>query len=322
MIELGESVDLRFTDESVMQRMLHRNSFLVGLLSVGSALSGQNAPVILPTDDPETGPPLQVVWPTEPGVRYELEETDNLLTEWTGADGYPLEAVGPVQQHLFTPQGDAHFFRIRTIDEQAPTIAERFPDQGDFAIRRFSSVAIGLTDLTGIDPATISLNLSSLGDFTIDSPELNFADGTLTLDFAGDSPLGAYGETVTVTLNVADTLGNAGSYDWTFTLENEPQVVGDLFVFGSPEAQRSGQRVGAIPTRVLAERAATGSIRMNSGSDPWTLDSVQADRIVLAYTGATAPVFAPDTYLANLTPASLDEVFYRKVTSSSDDPAN
>jgi formylglycine-generating enzyme required for sulfatase activity len=292
------------------------------LLLAAPALLLAEGIALLPEGNETTPETHQLVWPTDAGVRYELEETTDLATGWDTATGYPLEAVGPVQQQLFTPQPGAKFFRVTTIDEQAPAIIERFPINGGFAIPRFGKVAVELSDLTGIDPATISLTVGALGSYTTSSPELTYADGTLTFDLGGDTALGGYGETITVTLNVADTLGNAGSYNWAFELETEAQVVGDLFVFGSPEAQRSGQQIGAIPTRVLAQRAAGGPIRMSGGADPWEIDSVQADRIVLAYTGATAPVFAADTYLANLTPASLDEVFYRKVISSSDDSGN
>jgi hypothetical protein len=55
--------------------------------------------------------------------------------------------------------------------------------------------------------------------------------------------------------------------------------------------------------------------------DPWEIDTVGADRIVIAYTGATAPAFAADTNLANLTPVKLTNIFYRKILSVSDAPA-
>jgi hypothetical protein len=57
------------------------------------------------------------------------------------------------------------------------------------------------------------------------------------------------------------------------------------------------------------------------GPDPWEISSVLADRVVIAYTGATAPVFAANTFLANLTPVKLSDIFYRKILSVSDAPA-
>jgi len=286
------------------------------------SLIAQSAPLILPETDSGTPETHELLWETEPGVRYEVQTTNDLSDLFSPVEGYPLLAIGPAMQLPLDTSSGSGFYRIVAFDEQAPKITSRNPQNDDYAIRRFSLVTIQLEDVTDIDTTSMSLAVGSLGSFTLTNTELSFSGGTLTFDLGGDMALGGYGETVPVTLNVADTLGNADSYSWSFDLETEAQVVSDLFVFGSPEAQRSGQMVGAIATRVLAQQAAGGPVRMSAGADPWTIDSVQADRIVLAYTGATAPNFVANTYLANLTPATLDEVFYRKVTATSDDLGN
>jgi hypothetical protein len=113
----------------------------------------------------------------------------------------------------------------------------------------------------------------------------------------------------------ADKLGNRATNAWSFDLEVQPLVATNLFVFGSVQAQKSGQRIGNIPTAVL-------SAAMAAGAQPWTLASVAADRLVVAYTGSSAPAIAVGAYLSNLTPANTNEIFYRQVTSINDDALN
>lgn len=149
----------------------------------------------------------------------------------------------------------------------------------------------------------------------IGTPGLTYANDVLTFD-SGDVALGAYGVTIPITLIVADTLGHITSHSFSFTLEVLPKVVPNLYVFGSPTAQRSGQRIPATPTAALAKQA--GPIRASS-ADPWSIESVLPDRVIIAYTGVNAPLFAQNAYLTNLTPVKLSEIFYRKILSLSDE---
>ena len=118
----------------------------------------------------------------------------------------------------------------------------------------------------------------------------------------------------------ADIHGHATDLSWVFDLETDPVVETNLFVFGSPDAQRAGQEVGALATRFLADRVSGGPIRMG-GTDPWELDEVNESAIIIAYTGDTPPSFDVGDYLVNLTPATVDEIFYRRVTGTYDDAA-
>lgn len=272
---------------------------------------------------PEEAPtPFELVWNTKPGVRYRLWESPD-LDDWSVVDGYPVEAdaLGAVHEVPLTPP--ARFYKVEALDEQPPGITSRFPDDSDFGIRRFAGgvgneLEIQLSDVTGIDPESVALTLSGHGTFTNGGVGLALDDsGLLTLDLGGDTALGAYGATVNASLTVADPLGNSATYDWSFELEKEVILAEGLFTFGSPDAQRAGQRVQPIPTRMLAERLGGGGpIRANDSE--WTLESVAEDHLVIAYTGASAPVFTVDQYLTNMTPAKVNEIFYRKVTAVSD----
>jgi formylglycine-generating enzyme len=72
------------------------------------------------------------------------------------------------------------------------------------------------------------------------------------------------------------------------------------------------------PTAALAARG--GPVAMG-GADPWSIESVLADRVIIAYAGASSPQFVADTYVANLTPVRFTDIFYRKILSASDAPA-
>lgn len=285
-----------------------------------SALDDRLRAELFPTPE-DAATPFELVWNTKPGVRYRLWESPD-LADWTVVSGYPAEAdaLGAVQEVSLEPGGK--FFKVEALDEQAPEVVSRFPEDGDFGIRRYyaaEEIGIQLTDATGIDPASISLDLDGIGTFTAADSELALEDDLLTLDLGGDTAMGAFGATVAASLTVADPIGNSATYDWSFALETEVVLADGLFTFGSPDAQRAGQRVPPIPTRILAERAGGGGpVRMNDSE--WTLEEVNADSLVIDYTGASAPVFTIDQYLTNMTPAHLDEIFYRKVTSIADDP--
>jgi len=219
-------------------------------------------------------------------------------------------------------QASARFFKVVEFDEQPPAISQMAPADGAFAIPRFSDISLKFSDVSGVDTNSISMTVSDLGTFTVADVQLTYTNGLLTFDNGGDTALGYYGTNVQVSLVMADVNGYVATNDWSFDLELEPDVATNTFVFGSPEAQRMGQRIGNIPTRVLAEHAAGGPIRMAAGADPWELHEVYTNGIIISYTGASAPPIQDGAFLANLTPATVDEIFYRQITGTYDDAAN
>jgi hypothetical protein len=278
----------------------------------GLPLAAQtNRVTIFPDEDPLTPENLRLVWPATPGFRYEVKQSTNLQS-WSTAPGYPATANGPAQQMPFLSDGKARFYQVRELDDQPPAIVSQYPQDGGFAVPRSANLTLQLSDATGIDTTSIRLTVGSLGTFTLTNAQLTFAGGVLTFLNGGSTPMGGWGSNVTATLIAADTLGHAGTNIWSFTLETEPQVVTNLFVFGSPSAQKSGQRVGDIPTAKLA--ALLGPIPKASGP-PWTLESVEANRLVLSYTN-TAPGFATIPTSATSPPRA------RRTSSTARSPAS
>ena len=91
-----------------------------------------------------------------------------------------------------------------------------------------------------------------MSELTPGAPGLTIFGNTITYD-SGDAALGAWGATISATLVAADTLGHTLTHTWSFRLEPEPLVAANIFVFGSPTAQRAGQRVSG-PAAALAAR--------------------------------------------------------------------
>ncbi|MFP4259897.1 MAG: SUMF1/EgtB/PvdO family nonheme iron enzyme [Opitutales bacterium] len=98
------------------------------------------------------------------------------------------------------------------------------------------------------------------------------------------------------------------------------QVEGDLWVFGSPASILSGETLApGLPTAALTERF--GSVSgIPEGVAPWRLAGVRADRILIRYSEGEPPEIPERALVANLTPATKNDVFLRRVTGMSDNP--
>lgn len=290
------------------------------LLLTSFQVQGQEAPTMVLYPVATNTAQREVAWSTRPGIRYLLQETTNLVdSAWSTVQGFPTEAQALAQQHVIELDAPNHFFRVQALDEQPPEMLQRHPDHNDFGVGRFSPIRLTLADGSGIDANSISLTLGTNGTFSVSSPEVSWSNNLLTLDLGGDAALGGYGETQTVQLAVADGLGNATNLQWQFELEEKIVAATNLFVFGSPTAQRAGQRLSGVSATVAARF--NGPVRMAASAYPWTIDSVTSNTVVLAYTGTNAPSFEVGQKLANLAPAHKSEIFYRRVTSIADDAA-
>ena len=271
-------------------------------------------------DSDTNGRPNRIYWQTEPGVRYDLLMSDN-LDGWSRVNGYPLKAEGLAMGHSFD-LGPNGFFMIGSIDEKPPVVVSQWPVVDGFAVGRFADLGITLSDDSGMDPASVRLTVGTTGPLRQGAPGLAINGSTVTYN-PGDTALGAWGETVTATLVVADTLGNSLTHTWSFRVETQAIVAHNVIVFGSPEAQQAGQLLdGDSPTADLASRFPDPEPTGEPEPPAWSIASVEADRIMISYTAGQPPAMAADTLACNLTPSSVDQVFYRKIVSTSDDPSS
>jgi formylglycine-generating enzyme required for sulfatase activity len=266
-----------------------------------------------------TGSPNKLVWKAEPGIRYDLWQSAN-LADWSRVTGYPAVATGLAMEHAFTA-GPRGFFKMVPLDEQPPVVVDQFPGADGFAVSRFADLSVRLADATGIDPASVRLTVGATGPLAPGAPGLAFVGDTVTYD-PGPAPLGAWGATVTATLVAADTLGRPLTHTWSFRLEPEPQLAADVFVFGSPIAQRSGQRVSGPAAALAARYPAPEEPAPVPEPLPWHIESVLADRIVIAYEVGGVPAFTVGQLICNLVPTKASEIFYRRVLAITDDASD
>ena len=118
--------------------------FLLCLMAVLPLSAQTNInPVIFPDEDVLTPESLRLVWPSTPGLRYEVKQSTNLQT-WTTAPDFPAAAPGPAQQMPFATSGNARFFQVRQLDEQPPVIVSQYPTAGGFAVPRFSDPHVAI----------------------------------------------------------------------------------------------------------------------------------------------------------------------------------
>lgn len=294
---------------------------VLALLAVSTALAEGRIPCMLVPDAAETAQ-MHLLWQTEPGLRYTLDTSTNLLSEWTPVPGYPAVADGLSFSHTFT-LGAQGFFRFGVLDDQPPKIVSQYPPADDFAVGRFADLTFQLDDAAGIDPASIRLTVGEIGPLAPGAEGLVIMGNTVTYD-SGAVALGAWGSTVSATLVASDTLGHTLTNTWSFRLEPEPQTAAEVFVFGSPVAQCAGQQVRG-PASVLATRYPAVPAIMaapSASAAAWSIERVDSDLVVIAYAEGDAPTFAAGMLICNLTPVTENEIFYRRVLSSSNDTVN
>jgi len=169
---------------------------------ISLADSTNRSAVIFPDAEGTNSSAYRLVWPTDPGVRYQPQQSSDLLG-WTTLSGYPKLSPGLADQYLFNANSNRQFFRVLQIDEQPPVITARFPDNGGFAVPRRIKLMVNLADQSAIDTASLRITVGNLGDFTTRSPRIAFTNNALVFDSMA-SDLGVYGEKINVTLVAAD----------------------------------------------------------------------------------------------------------------------
>ena len=187
---------------------------------------------------------VQTLWNATPGRTYRLQATTNLAAPWLNALPGPgtLTASSNALSQSFTTTGLARFFRVLAVDMEGPEVYRTEPAAGGIAVSRSAVLRAWLRDDTGI--ATNSLTLTIANATTTNSPatltdaRLSFTNGLLTYTPTNTETLGAAGDTVTVRLSAADTVGNqTTNFAWSFQLELPPVASTDLVFIGGTVPQ-------------------------------------------------------------------------------------
>ena len=125
--------------------------------------------------------------------------------------------------------GQAKFFKLFQHDTDGPLVDNIWPCDGAFAIDPQDPITARITDATGVDLNSLSIQVGTNDAVLWPDSRLTFANNFLTYTPASES-WGPTGATVTATLSVADTLGNASTNTWSFRLVS-PLVLADTVVF-------------------------------------------------------------------------------------------
>ena len=113
---------------------------LAGFVVATAVLYASPIMEILQDEDPGSGELVtpQLIWSTDPGIRYELQDSMD-MESWSTVAGYPSEAAALAQQYELETGEDAEprrFFRVRQLDEQPPVVINRIPGANTFGARR------------------------------------------------------------------------------------------------------------------------------------------------------------------------------------------
>lgn len=292
---------------------MYTRHILLSLFTVFSYIYAQETiPTILQNQEEGS---KRFIWRTEPGVQYTLEESPD-LEDWSTVGGFPREAEGPADFYDFNIGTGKRFFRATLVDEQPPVIVNRLPVEDAIGVPRFSDVLVRLEDTHEIDESSIRLSIAGGDPIGLGNGSLTFEDNVIRYDTV-DTALAPAGETVNFTLNVSDELGNAATYTWEATIAVDPVLMVDedqIFVFGSPAAQRAGQQLSGAHRNL--SRALHGAVRLPANTQStFELTEIRSDSLILTLTGTASPVFNVNDIVCNNLPLTAQEIFYRRITS-------
>ena len=87
------------------------------VLTIGDLIGQERAPIIERDEDGQSTNDLRIIWPTIPGIRYDLQESTD-LENWNSVNGQPVKADGLSDRYRFTLSGSSKFFRVARLDDQ------------------------------------------------------------------------------------------------------------------------------------------------------------------------------------------------------------
>ncbi len=250
---------------------------------------------------------VQLSWNVIPGRTYLVQSTTNLSAPWQNALPAPstLTSTTNFISQIFPPDSFTRFFRVLLVDTVGPDIYRVEPGAGGIAVGRQAEIRAWLRDDTGIATNTITLTITNRPPVAFGDPRLHFANGVLTYTPGAGEFLGAAGDTVTVSLAAADTLGNqATNFTWAFQLEL-PVIPSANIVF------ISGGGAGASPARAAPNAAIQTPPKL-------TLLSTNGNAFTFSYTGVSSGL-TPGQFLVN---TNLATGYTRAVVSFIENTAN
>jgi sulfatase modifying factor 1 len=218
----------------------------------------------------------ELTWAADPGLFYEIYATTNLASgPWTLAVAEPLSSTNLIGQMQLLSADKSRFFQVRPLDTQGPAIIARYPGESAVGVGRAAHLTVMLSDPSGVDSNAFRLAVNGGAPLLWDSPGVSITANRFTYDPAlAATNWGGFAATVTVAFACADLKGNASSAEWSFALEVEPQVSGNLLHLSAPAPLKGTSSRLAMPTPV-------GVLFLGG----LTISEFLPDRIIFNYTG-------------------------------------
>lgn len=249
---------------------------------------------------------VALAWAADGGVFYDIESTTDLNGgAWTNltADA-PVAATNLVGTLALLSTNTTAFYRVRPLDTDGPAITARYPGPNAVGVGRTARFSIQLTDPSGIDSNAFRLAVNGGAPLLWNSPGVTALPDGYTYDPAlVATNWGGFGATATVSFACADLKGNATSQEWTFALEVEPVVAGNLLHLPAP--------AGGLALRAMQPAAGPATL------GELTIVEFLSDRIVFSYAGDHGLYVG-----AILVSHDLARPFYRRILSLEEDPGN
>jgi hypothetical protein len=293
--------------------------------------SAEHPPIHLTLMLPSADMPFyRLRWDSQVGASYYIESVNDMGETWALAEPQPVTATSDTTEWVVEVAGQSKFFRVRSGDFGgdgggiAPlrVALEPSPRDGAFAIPKLAPISVELPNPQLIDPDSIQITIGSLGTFDLNHPAMSYEQGTLMFDTSMAGALGDFESIVSAQVVYSESQGERYEYSWSFRLQKETILNGEVFVLGSNEAQSQGQALNPRQKLVYDQVVPASSSFVplqNTGNSPWMLEEVLEDSLVFSYEGDIPPSFQKGQFLANLTPTRLEESFYREVIEVEDD---
>ncbi len=174
---------------------------------------------------------VQIAWNAYPGESYVIETTTNLAQAWQS--GAPLTTTNNSIYQSFPVTGAAQFFKVVKLDTDGPEVYQTAPFNGAIGVDPQASIQAWLQDESGVDTNTIALTVGTNAPVSLKDPRLSYVGGVLTYTPGTNEFLGTNGQTVSVSLSVADTLGNqTTNFTWSFQLALAPVISTNIVFLG------------------------------------------------------------------------------------------
>jgi hypothetical protein len=211
---------------------------LVMAAGVVSQARSEGVPTLLQVGTTNGQSRVDLAWASDADTFYEIYSTTNLATgPWTLAVDEPLASTNLIGQMQLLSADKSRFFQVRKLDTQGPAITARYPGMGSVGVGRFATLSIALSDVTGVDTNSYRLTVNGGDPITQDSGSVTVSSDRFTYTPVVDA-WGVFGSTVTVSFACLDLKGNATSSEWSFIVEVEPVVAGNLLHLATVQPMR------------------------------------------------------------------------------------